>query len=210
MVACNGDRKKASEILCMPRVALTATLQNCRPLKQVWCKIEKPEPITAVQSYKKPALQVLDAESAADLEKRMDLEFEKLVCGTGEMTSEMMSARALQKAYGSHLGRCMDLMGGSLVDRALKLKKLIDEKEKLIERGTETGDLVQAQVYTAELNGYIEMHNVLIRILDMSNKSAMSRAKIRQMEGGKDSNKPKGKPGFSPKQTINMVEKQSA
>lgn len=211
MTACNGDRTKAANILCISRTVLSSYIACSKDLKNLWSKPRVKKEVTAMQAYSGPRLEVVDPETAEEQEKRLDAEFEKLVCGTGTMSGEMIAARALQKAYGHHLNRCMDLMGGSLVDRALKLKKLIDDKEKLIAEGSGTGDMVQAMIYTAELNGYLEMHNVLIKILEVSNKSSLARAKIKQMEGNKEAGKPKGKPGFSPKtQTIVIQEKQTA
>lgn len=210
LTACNGDREKASKILCMTRANLTKLISVNKPLGDVWTTKHKPkEAITSVEVFKGPTLKVLEPETYEQAEKRMDAEFQTLVCGTGEMTAEMAAARALQKAYGNHLGRCMDMMGGNLMSRALKLQKLIDDKQRVIEEGVQVMDEVEVMKYTAELNGFIEMHNVLINIMSMTTKTSLARAKIKQMEGTKEAGKPKGKPGFGPKvqATIEVKEK---
>ena len=202
MTSCNGDRTKAASILCMTRPALTQMINTCVPLKQTWVKAREAKPITDIQQYAGPALQVLNPETVEEQEKRMDEEFELLICGSAGMTPDMAAARQLQKAYSNHPARCIDLIGGSIIDRAIKLKKLIDSLDQKIAESSEAPclDEITVQQYTTDRTFYIQAHQVLTGMLEKTTKTSLARAKIKQMEGGKSEGKPKGKPGFSPKQ----------
>lgn len=208
MTACNGDRQKAAEILCMSRADLGTTISKCEALNQVWKKnrTKAPEAPTAVELYKGPALQILNPESAEEQEQRLDQEFEKLMAGQGGVSADLLAARSLQKAYGKHLGRCMDLMGGNLVDQAMRLNKLVKERQHLIENPPDCMDEIAVMKYSADLNFHSQCIDSLVKILDMATKSNLARAKIKALEGGKDSGKPKGKPGFGPKTSVNVQE----
>lgn len=191
LTECNGDREAAAIKLGIEKRQLTQMIHSLVSLKRAWGQPKPPNLPVAI-----PIPQMVTQESFEELERKNDEQFENLLAKTLN-PSEMETSRSLSKMFGRHLGQVANLVGGTLIERAMKLKDEISKAEQRLEIGFGGDDAGQQLKATYEFitNG----NNTLISIMEIINKSAMARAKLREMEQAKNGGKPNGKPGFGPK-----------
>lgn len=147
------------------------------------------------------------------ISERNEQQFKSLVSPIFGDAKEESDALALAKAYGRHSDLCEQVIGGSVFDRALKLKKLADETDTEIKTMRESGlvnidpetgsgisDNIAANMrYKATLEFSINLHKQLISSAEMINKGRVANAKVKALRDMK--NKSKGKLAFAPKTT---------
>lgn len=191
LTAANGDRDVAAAALNIDRRQLTQIIHGIASLKRAWGQPKSLNLPVAI-----PVPQPVSQETFEELERKNDEQFENLLAKTLN-PGEMETSRSLSKMFGRHLGQCANLVGGTLIERAMKLKDAIADAEKRVEQGFvgETAAMELKSTYEFITNG----NNTLISIMETINKSAMARAKLREMEQAKNGARPNGKPGFGPK-----------
>lgn len=143
-------------------------------------------------------VQVVTAETEAQIQARREQEFKKLLVGTAE-EGDLVEAMSLQKAYGRYTEDCESLIGGTLVERGLKLKRILGLLDDQISKDLEAEAL--SETFTSKSILYVEAHKMLARIMEVVSGSRLARAKALALkEAGKS--KGRGKTSFGPKTAI--------
>lgn len=201
MTRANGDRQVAAMELQIEKRRLTQILHSTPSLKAIWCPAKNTLPVTALEVMKGLDMQPMTVESAEALEAANDKSFEALLEKSLD-PAELATARSLSKMWGKHLGQCGELIGGTLVERALKLKAQIQKAQDEMNAGFE-GESAGLQ-YQARSIFVIEAHKILLSVQDGITKTTMARAKLKEMSQQGNGGRPGGKPGFGPKVAINV------
>lgn len=178
MTKANGDRQVAAMELQIEKRKLTQILHSTPSLKAIWCPAKNTVPVTTLEVMKGLDLQPMTVESAEALEAANDKSFEALLEKSLD-PAELATARSLSKMWGKHLGQCGDLIGGTLVERALKLKAQIQKAQDEMDAGFE-GEFAGLQ-YQARSIFVIEAHKILLSVQDGITKTTMARAKLKEM-----------------------------
>lgn len=145
--------------------------------------------------------------------ERNEKQFQSLVAPIFGNDKEESDTMALAKAYGRHSDLCEQVIGGSVFDRALKLKKLADEIDKELKTilaagfvsvdpmtGEGAADNIAMNTRLRAITEFsINLHKQLISSAEMINKGRVANAKVRALRDAK--NKSRGKLAFGPKQT---------
>lgn len=191
----NGDRRLACAALNITIKDLKTIINNNKDLKALWGK--KPRALLTIGSGEEtPNVQVVVVENEALIQARREQEFQKLVSVTGG-EGELENSFSLQKAYGRYTEECESLLGGTLVERGIALRKLLKRLDAEIEEALS----LPVEELKVRSDLYAECHKQLARIMEVVTTSRLARAKQTALkEAGKS--KGKGKTSFGPKTAI--------
>lgn len=192
----NGDRALAAASLNISTVELKTVIHNNIGLKKHWSKSRKPLIPEALGESQEVAVAVTTESDEAVMERR-NKDFQKLISSTGT-PEELTDALNLQKAYGRFAEECESVLGGGLVDRGMKLKRLMDKVgdriTDLVKEGTPPEGFASLSIL------FIEGHKQLANITSVVGQSRVGRAKIQAIRESAKQQRGKGKTSFGPKQ----------
>lgn len=202
LTKCNGDKQAAADMLQMDVKKLRWAINNNKDLRAFWTAAGKRA--TAVEVLNGPMLPDEPRETPEQAEAREEEEFRKHLENLGLESGDVVEARALSKVYGSHIGKCINLIGGGITKRALALMKFCEKLDLRFAEGFsgENADVALANWTTA----YVEAHKLLAGYLKAAALSSVARAKIKALQEAANGNRNRGKPSFGPKQT-NIIAK---
>ena len=199
MTEANGDRDVAAAALGITKHALTNILNTTLALKTQWCKPRKLITVSPSELVQGMPLDLMSAELPAEVAARNQEAFDKLLAKS--INPEAMAVnQTLAKMFGQHLEQCGNLVGGTLIERVLLLKEEIKKRQEEVDRGF-VGEDAGTQL-KATLEFIAAADNTIISVMEIINRTTTARAKLKEMEGGNNAGRPKGKPGFGPKTAI--------
>lgn len=202
LTKCNGDKSAAAALLQMDVKKLRWTIYGNKDLRAFWTGVGKSA--TAVQVMGGPMLPDEPKESQEQIEAREEEEFRKHLESLGFESGDVTEARALSKIYGTHIGRCINLIGGGITKRAMAIIRLCEQLDIRFSEGF-SGENADATLATWSIT-YMEAHKMLAVYMKAAALSSVARAKIKALQDAANGNKSKGRPAFGPKQT-NIIAK---
>lgn len=197
LTTSNGNRKAASAVLNISSNRLKTIINNNDDLRAQWSQ-KRLAPFTT----RAEPMTVVPAESEEQIRARREGEFQKLMHGTGE-PEEIVHAMSLMRAYGHFSEEMESLLGGGLVERGIKLKKLCDTLDKKLHDGLNADKQPEGLTTISIL--YIEAHKQLSHISEVVGASRVARAKIQMFKDQAKGNKNRGKVAWGPKMQNNIV-----
>lgn len=198
LTACNGDREAAAAMLNVPFAELKIKMMNRKALRVQWSTPQASKEVVVQSNGQLPV--PIPAETQEEMAARAQADFEKLMQGAnGDV--DLAQALSLQKAYGKYTEQCQALVGGSLIEQAMKLKDLLNKIHPRLTEGV-SGALPEG--FTSMSILYTECQKQLGSIMEKVNASLVVNAKVKAIrEAGK--NGKARKPGFGPKNQTNVV-----
>lgn len=199
LTACNGDRRKAAEMLNVPLQLVRNRIKTNKVLK---AQFSTPR-VGTIKNHESNGVVVLPmpAESEAQLAERTQREFE-LLLKDANGDADLATALSLQRAYGRYTEQCQALVGGSLVDQAMNLNRLLNKIHPELMDGVAAGALPEGFVSKSVL--YTESQKMLAGIMDKINASLVVNAKVKALKEAGKGGKTR-KPGFGPKNQTNVI-----
>lgn len=234
LVKFHGDRGKAAKSLNLKRITLNTKVNQCKWLKERWCKyrmsgpnigLNKPEVPNEISTLSRESPVVVDKEAREKLKTEAELaaaiarEDKKIKDGLhlmGATGEEQELAISLKSFHGRHLKTLVEMMTSGMALNSLKMLGLLRRIEGRIAAGcepgnelafkcNERGDPVEERLAFDEYRGLLEEFR---RMNELAIKGSLTLAKIQQIknEGGKVGG-PGKKLGFKPKgeNTTNIV-----
>jgi len=198
LTTCNGDRKLACEMLNVTGRQLRDLIYNNPDLKSSWSTPKARA--SEVELMDGPRI-VAEIENPV-VNEATQAKFAELMKATGATEDDLKVAMSLQEAYGKHTSKCVDMVGGGLVKRAISLGVLLDKMEKQLDEGFHGEDA--GEQFATWNETYAEANKNMIRIMEVLTASEVARAKVKlfasQASGGKGNNR--NRPSFGPKTAI--------
>lgn len=202
LTKCNGDKRAAAEMLQMDVDKLRWTVNGNKDLRAFWTPAgRKANPVAIMGG---PMLPDEPKETSAEIEAREEAEFKKHLEYIGEESGDVTEALALSKMYGSQIGRCINLIGGGITQRALALIRLCKKLDEERAAGF-TGEHAVAASVNWSIT-YMEAHKMLATYMKAAALSSVARAKIKALQDAANGRNGHSKPSFGPKQT-NIIAK---
>lgn len=197
-----GNREKARGELGLTYDSLKEHILKNPGLNLKWGRDHGTE--TAVEPAKLVQSEVvasLAVETPEVLEKRAETSFQRLLGEvTGPDENALKLSRQLLRMYGEHLCRCADLVGGHLVNRALKLDRQNDELDQELREGDFSGE-GGALRYEAMSKKHTDNVDLMIKVGLLCQRGLVAKAKVEALKGGGKGGAGKGKLAWGPKQT---------
>jgi hypothetical protein len=194
LTQAKGKRKIAAELLGITVNALSLRMHKLPEVMSLWGNRNRKIVLLKQADGEVVKLKVNEAEIAADHERQF-ARIVQPIMGTDAEATEMM---ALAKAYGQHSQLCESVIGGSVFERAIKLKKIADEVDAQVRKEHERGSTPEEMkaLYEHQLG----LHKALRDTAEMINRGRVANAKVKAIQdAGKGSHK--GKTAFGPKQS---------
>ncbi len=199
LTKCQGNRAQAAALLGITKQELKNRIYNNKDLRAAWVTPQVAGPSHA-DVTDGPDLSVTAPEIVESWEQRMareDAEYSKLMESVGVDPGDVTEAMSLEKFFGRFIGRSLNVIGGGVTVRALKLMKFLEGLDENFKKGF-TGENARTELATWTF-AYMEGHKHLSRMLEVANMSATARAKIELYRSQANASRGKGKAGFGPK-----------
>jgi hypothetical protein len=201
----NGDRAAAARLLGMDTKQLAQHIHNTRDLRACWSQ-KKPEPPTECEIIHREASTGLlpvtggNLFTEAEALQKEDDALKKGLSALGIGGNLVELAHSLQQFQSKHFTRVIELMGGGLTRRFLKIEEAIDDIDQALRLLDPTcpEDVAREQILRQDRAALIDLQQ---KCYDRVNKAALTQAIIKEKQ--KAGHAPdRGKPGFSPKQIV--------